>query len=55
MRTRSKRSEARNFLSSKNVILGLLDSVESIAEGIKILWETTTGGSWFLNKLHSSN
>ena len=34
---RSKRSEAKNCLSSKNVNLCLLDSVESIAQGIKIL------------------
>ena len=34
---RSKRSEAKNCVSSKNVNLCLLDSVESIAQGIKIL------------------
>ena len=37
MKTRSKRSEAKNSLSSKNVNLCLLDCVESIAQGIKIL------------------
>ena len=37
MKTRSKCSEAKNCLSSKNVNLCLLDSVESIIEGIKIL------------------
>ena len=37
MKTRSKRSEAKNCLSSKNVNLCLLDSVESIIQGIKIL------------------
>ena len=36
--------EAQNCLSSKNVNLCLLDSVESIAQGIKIL-QKTTGGS----------
>ena len=44
MKTRSKLSEAKNCLSSKNVNLCLLDSVESIAQGIKIL-QKTTGGS----------
>ena len=44
MKMRSKRSEAKNCLSSKNVNLCLLDSVESIAQGIKIL-QKTTGGS----------
>ena len=44
MKTRSKRSEAKNCLSSKNVNLCLLDSVESIVKGIKIL-QKTTGGS----------
>ena len=44
MKTRSKRSEAKNSLSSKNVNLCLLDCVESIAQGIKIL-QKTTGGS----------
>ena len=34
---RSKRSEAKNCLSSKNVNLCLLDSIDSIAQGIKIL------------------
>ena len=43
MKTRSKRSEAKNCLSSKNVNLCLLDSVESIAQGIKILQKTTDG------------
>ena len=33
MKMRSKRSEAKNCLSSKNVNLCLLDSVESIAQG----------------------
>ena len=37
MKMRSKRSEVKNCLSSKNVNLCLLDSVESIAQGIKIL------------------
>ena len=37
MKMRSKRSEAKNCLSSKNVNLCLLDSVESIAQGMKIL------------------
>ena len=37
-------SEAKKCLSSKNVNLCLLDSVESIAQGIKIL-QKTTGGS----------
>ena len=37
MKMKSKRSEAKNCLSSKNVNLCLLDSVESIAQGIKIL------------------
>ena len=37
MKTRSKFSEAKNCLSSKNVNLCLLDSVESIAQGMKIL------------------
>ena len=37
MKTRSKRSEAKNCLSIKNVNLCLLDSVESIVQGIKIL------------------
>ena len=36
--------EAKNSLSSKNVNLCLLDSVESIAQGMKIL-QKTTGGS----------
>ena len=36
-KTRSKRSEAKNCLPSKNVNLCLLDSVESIVQGIKIL------------------
>ena len=40
---RSKRSEARNCLSSKNVNLCLLDSVERIAQDIKIPWKTTGG------------
>ena len=44
MKTRSKRNEAKNCLSSKNVNLCLLHSVESIAQGIKIL-SKTTGGS----------
>ena len=44
MEMRSKRNEAKNCLSSKNVNLCLLDSVESIAQGIKIL-QKTTGGS----------
>ena len=37
METRSKRSEAKNGLSGKNVNLCLLDSVERIEQGIKIL------------------
>ena len=37
-------SEAKNCLSSKNVNLCLPDSVESSAQGIKIL-QKTTGGS----------
>ena len=44
MKTRPKRSEAKNCISSKNVNLCLLDSVESIAEGRKIL-QKTIGGS----------
>ena len=44
MKTRSKRSEAKNSLSSKNVNLCLLGCVESIVQGIKIL-QKTTGGS----------
>ena len=43
MKTRSKRIEAKNCLSSKNVNLCLLDSVESIAQGIKIIYKTTGG------------
>ena len=43
MKTRSKRSEAKNRLSSKNVNLCLVDSVERIAQGIKVLQETTGG------------
>ena len=34
MKARSKRSEAKNCLSSKNVNLRLLNSVESIVQGI---------------------
>ena len=37
MKMRSKRGEAKNCLSSKNVNLCLLDSLESIVQGIKIL------------------
>ena len=37
MKTRPKRSEAKNCLSRKNVNLRLLDSGKSIAQGIKIL------------------
>ena len=37
MKMRSKLSEAKNCLSSKNVNLCLLDSAESIAQGMKIL------------------
>ena len=37
VKTRSKCSEAKNCLSSKSVNLCLLDSVESIIQGIKIL------------------
>ena len=37
-------SEAKNCLSSKNVNLCLLDSLESIAQVIKLL-QKTTGGS----------
>ena len=44
MKTRSKRSEAKNYLSSKNVNLCLPDSVESVVKDIKIL-QKTTGGS----------
>ena len=44
MEMRSKHSEVKNCLSSKNVNLCLLDSVESIAQGMKIL-QKTTGGS----------
>ena len=44
MKMRSKRGEAKNCLSSKNVNLCLLDSLESIVQGIKIL-QKTTGGS----------
>ena len=44
MKMRSKLSEAKNCLSSKNVNPCLLDSVESIAQGMKIL-SKTTGGS----------
>ena len=44
MKTRSKLSEAKNCLSSKNVSLCLLDSVKVFAQGIKIL-KKTTGGS----------
>ena len=41
MKMRSKRSEAKKCPSSKNVNLCLLDFVESIAQGIKILQKTT--------------
>ena len=34
---KAQRSEAKNCLSRKNVNLSLLDSVESIGQGIKIL------------------
>ena len=44
MEMRSRRSEVKNCLSSKNVNLCLLDSVQSIAQGMKIL-QKTTGGS----------
>ena len=44
MKTWSKLSEAKNCLSSKIVNLCLLDSVESIAQGMKIP-QKTTGGS----------
>ena len=37
VKMKSKRSEAKNCLSSKNVHLCLPASVESIAQGIKIL------------------
>ena len=37
MKTRSKRSDAKNCLSSIN------DSVESIVQGIKILYKATGG------------
>ena len=40
MKMKSKRSEAKNCLSSKNVNL-LPASVKSIAQGIKILQKTT--------------
>ena len=43
MKMRSKRSESKNCLSCKNVDLCLLDSVESIAQSIKILYKTTGG------------
>ena len=38
MKTWSKRSEAKNCLSSTNVNLYLLDSVESVVQGINILY-----------------
>ena len=41
MKTRSKLSEAKNCLSSKNVNLCLLDSVEIVTQGIKISIENT--------------
>ena len=53
MKTRSKRSEAKNSLSSKNVNLCLLDCVESIAQGIKILQKTTDGSEVKPNSLGS--
>ena len=37
MKTRSKRSEAKDCLSSNNVNLRLLNSLESIVQGIEIL------------------
>ena len=37
IKMRSKRSEAKNCLSSRNVNLSLFDSVDSIAQGIKIV------------------
>ena len=43
MKMRSKGSDAKSCLSSKNVNLCLPTSVESIAQGIKILQKT--GGS----------
>ena len=43
MKMRSKGSDAKSCLSSKNVNLCLPASVESIAQGIKILQKT--GGS----------
>ena len=39
----AERSEAKNCPSSKNFNYCLLDSVESIAQGIKIPWKTTGG------------
>ena len=53
MKMRSKRSEAKNCLSSKNVNLWLLDSVESIAQGIKLLQKTTDGSEVDLNSFGS--
>ena len=44
LKMKSKRSEAKNCLSSKNVHLCLPASVESIVQGIKIL-QKPTGGS----------
>ena len=41
MKTRLKLSEVKNCLSSKNVNLCLLESVESIAQGIQIPYKTT--------------
>ena len=45
MKMRSKLSEAKKCLSSKNVNLCLLDSVESVAQGMKILLKTTGGSN----------
>ena len=53
MKTRSKLSEAKNCLSSKNINLCLLDSVESIAQGMKILYKTTGGSEVNPNSLGS--
>ena len=43
-RAKHEKKNMKNCLSSKNVNLCLLASVESIAQGIKIL-QKTTGGS----------
>ena len=53
MKTRPKRSKARNCISNKNVNFCSLDSAESIAQGIKILWKTTGGSKENLNSFGS--